>query len=113
MYNAQLFHVREEKFVAQSNRCQGDQAHFRGFFPSLFQRSRFGLQHDQRLRMFVTVKSRIYTDNTGAYTELPVLLTSAGVLEPLLDYCLYRNHDRSLAWMTKVIRSVRMFLEYL
>lgn len=35
------------------------------------------------------------------------------MLEPLLDYVLYRSHDRSLAWMTKVIRSVRMFLEYL
>jgi len=63
--------------------------------------------------MFVTVKARIYTDTTGACTELPVLLTPAGVLEPLLDYCLYRSHDRSLTWATKVIRSVRMFLEYL
>ena len=63
--------------------------------------------------MFVTVKARVYTDATGACTELPVLLTPAGVLEPLLDYFLYRSHDRSLTWMTKVIRSVRMFLEYL
>lgn len=63
--------------------------------------------------MFVTVKARVYTDSTGAYAELPVLLTPAGTLGPLLDYVLYRSHDRSLAWMTKVIRSVRMFLEYL
>ncbi|WP_227106581.1 gamma-mobile-trio recombinase GmtY [Chromobacterium rhizoryzae] len=63
--------------------------------------------------MFVKVKARVYTDATGIYTELPVLLTPVGVLEPLLDYFLYRSHDRSLAWMTKVIRSVRMFLEYL
>lgn len=63
--------------------------------------------------MFVTVKARVYTDITGVYTELPVLLTSAGVLERLLDYCLYRSHDRSLTWMKKVTRSVRMFLEYL
>ncbi|RDK05267.1 gamma-mobile-trio recombinase GmtY [Cupriavidus lacunae] len=63
--------------------------------------------------MFVTVKARVYTDATGVYTELPVLLTPAGVLEPLLDYCLYHSHDRSLTWMTKVNRSVRMFLEYL
>lgn len=63
--------------------------------------------------MFVTVKARVYTDTTGVYTELPALLTPAGVLEPLLDYCLYRSHDRSLTWMVKVIRSVRMFLEYL
>lgn len=63
--------------------------------------------------MFVTVKAKIYTDATGVYTELPALLTPAGVLESLLDYCLYRSHDRSLAWMSKVARSVRMFLEYL
>ena len=63
--------------------------------------------------MFVTVKARIHTDATGVYTELPALLTPTGVLEPLLDYCLYRSHDRSLAWMSKVTRSVRMFLEYL
>lgn len=63
--------------------------------------------------MLVTVKARIYTDATGVHTELPALLTPAGVLEPLLDYCLYRSHDRSLTWMTKVTRSVRMFLEYL
>ncbi len=63
--------------------------------------------------MFVTVKARIVTDDTGAYTELPVLLTPAGVLEPFLDYVLYRSHDRSLAWMSKVNRAVRMFLKYL
>ena len=63
--------------------------------------------------MFVTVKARVHTDVTGVYTELPALLTPAGVLEPLLDYCLYRSHDRSLAWMSKVTRSVRIFLEYL
>ena len=41
--------------------------------------------------MFVTVKARVYTDVTGAYAELPALLTPAGVLEPLLDYCLHRS----------------------
>lgn len=66
-----------------------------------------------RCLVFVTIKARVVSDATGAYTELPVLLTPAGVLEPLIDYCLYRSHDRSLAWMSKVIRSVRMFLEYL
>ena len=63
--------------------------------------------------MFVTVKARVHTDATGVFTELPALLTSAGVLEPFLDYFLSRIHDRSLTWMTKVARSVRMFLEYL
>jgi hypothetical protein len=63
--------------------------------------------------MFVPVKVRVFTDSTGAFTEIPALLTPAGVLEPLLDYCLSRAHDRSLTWMNKVNRSVRMFLEYL
>lgn len=63
--------------------------------------------------MFVTVKAKVYTDSSGAYRELPVLLTPAGPLEPLLDYLLARSHDRSLEWMKKVVRSVRMFLEYL
>lgn len=63
--------------------------------------------------MFVTVKAKVYTDATGVCTELPVLFTPAGVLEPLLDYFLFRRYDRSLVWMSKVTRSVRMFLEYL
>ncbi|WP_321783989.1 gamma-mobile-trio recombinase GmtY [Burkholderia pyrrocinia] len=63
--------------------------------------------------MFVSVKARVYTDATSVYTEIPALLTSAGVLEPLLDYYISRSHDRSLTWMSKVTRSVRMFLEYL
>jgi hypothetical protein len=63
--------------------------------------------------VFVTVKARVYADATGASIELPALLTPAGVLEPLLDYCLYRSHDRSLTWMRKVTRSVRMLLEYI
>jgi Phage integrase family len=62
--------------------------------------------------MFVSVKARIYTDATDVYTEAPALLTPAGVLEPLLDYFLYRSHDRSLEWMRKVTRSIRLFLEY-
>jgi site-specific recombinase XerD len=63
--------------------------------------------------MFVTVKARVRSDATGIYIDLPALMTPVGVLEPLLDYFLYRSHDRSLAWMSKVTRSVRMFLEYL
>lgn len=63
--------------------------------------------------MLVTVKAKVYSDATGAYTALPVLLTPGGVLEPLLDYCLARSHDRSLTWMKKVIRSVQMFLEFM
>ena len=63
--------------------------------------------------MFVTVKARVYADESGACAELPVLLTPAGLLEPLLDYCLERDHDRSRAWMRGVLRSTTLFLEYL
>lgn len=64
-------------------------------------------------QVFVSVKAKVFTDFTGVYAEIPALLTPNGILEPLLDYFLWRSHDRSLPWMTKVVRSVRMFLEYL
>lgn len=63
--------------------------------------------------MFVSVNARVRTDNTGAYTDVPVLLTQLGVLEPLLEYCLARSHDRSQAWMSKLVHAVTLFLKYL
>ena len=62
--------------------------------------------------MFVSVRGKVFSDSTGTYTEIPVLLTPEGVLEPLVSYFESHSHDRSLKWMTKTIRSVRMFLEY-
>ncbi|MFM0416962.1 gamma-mobile-trio recombinase GmtY [Paraburkholderia aromaticivorans] len=63
--------------------------------------------------MFVSIKARVLTDETTVYTEIPALLTASGILEPLIDYFLHRSHDRSLEWMRKVTRSIRLFLEYL
>ena len=63
--------------------------------------------------VFVGLRAKVYTDSTGAFSEVPALLTEAGVLSPLLDYFIARRHDRSLAWMRKVTRSVQLFLEYL
>lgn len=63
--------------------------------------------------MFVTIKARVYTDSSGVYNEIPALLTPCGVLTPLLDYCLSHDHDRSLNWMSKVNRSVCLFLDFL
>ena len=60
----------------------------------------------------VTTTARIYSDNTGAYSEIPVILTTAGPLAPLVDYCLAR-HDRSLSWMRKLVSAVGLFLDYL
>lgn len=59
------------------------------------------------LRAFVT------TDSSGVRTQVPVVITPEGVLEPLLDYFLSRSHDRSLSWMKKVASAVSLFLEYL
>ncbi|QUN48246.1 site-specific integrase [Burkholderia contaminans] len=63
--------------------------------------------------MFVSIKAKVLTDETGVYTEIPALLAATGILEPLIDYFLHRSHDRSLEWMRKVTRSVRLFLEYI
>ena len=63
--------------------------------------------------MFVSLKCRVYADHSGAYSEVPAILTPSGWLMPLLDYCLAHRHARSRAWMQKVIRSVRLFLMYL
>ncbi|WP_250518809.1 gamma-mobile-trio recombinase GmtY [Caballeronia sp. ATUFL_M1_KS5A] len=63
--------------------------------------------------MFASIKAKVLTDETSVYTEIPALLTASGVLEPLVDYFLHRSHDRSLEWMRKVTRSIRLFLEYI
>lgn len=60
----------------------------------------------------VSVPARIFNDSTGAYTEIPVLLTESGVITTLMDYCLSRSHDRSLAWMRKVLFAVSLFVKY-
>ena len=61
----------------------------------------------------VSLRAKVYTDSTGAFAELPALLTEGGLLSPLLDYFVARRHDRSLAWMKKVVRSTQLFLDYL
>lgn len=63
--------------------------------------------------VFVTLKCRVFVDQTGAYTEIPATLTPAGWLMPLVDYCVAHSHSRSPSWMLKVNRSVRLFLAYL
>jgi hypothetical protein len=55
----------------------------------------------------------VYTDGTGVFYEIPVLLTKIGPLEILVDYLVEHWDVRSPAWMLKVIISVRLFLEYI
>jgi integrase len=60
---------------------------------------------------FVVVTGKIISDNTGASKSLPVLMSDEGPVLPLIDYCLTVN--RSLSWHEKLVRAVRLFLEYL
>lgn len=61
----------------------------------------------------VSVRAKVISDATGAVAEIPVLLTDDGPLEPLIDYLLWRQHDRSLAWMRKVVHDVALLLRYI
>ncbi|MFC4705851.1 gamma-mobile-trio recombinase GmtY [Paraburkholderia caffeinitolerans] len=58
------------------------------------------------------VKAKVVSDASGVHEVLPVLLTDDGPLEPLVDYFLWRRHDRSFAWMRRTAQAVRMFLQY-
>lgn len=59
---------------------------------------------------FVSVRARIYRDATGAFEEVPVLISPEGVVSPVMDYCI--NSPRSLAWKKKIVLAVTLFLEY-
>lgn len=61
----------------------------------------------------VQVRARVITDDTGAISEIPILLTDQGPLESLLDYLLWRRQDRSVAWMRKVVQAVNLLLAYM
>lgn len=60
----------------------------------------------------VTVSASVITDHTGAVSHIPVLLTEQGPVLPLVDYLLWRSHDRSPSWMRKVVRAVSLLLDY-
>jgi hypothetical protein len=62
---------------------------------------------------FVSVRAKVLTDSTGAISEIPVLLTNSGPLQVMIDYLLWRRHDRSLGWMRKVVHDVALLLEYM
>src|SRR5437899_8459720 len=61
---------------------------------------------------FVQVRAKVITDSTGAVSEIPILLTREGPLQSLVDYFLWRRHDRSVAWMRKVVQAVSLLLAY-
>jgi len=60
-----------------------------------------------------TVRASVYRDNTGAVTEVPIILTEVGPLQPLVDYLLERAHSRSFSWMQKMTQGVGLLLDYI
>ena len=58
-------------------------------------------------------KAKVVLDNSGVESELPVLLTEQGVLEPLLAYLLAHQHDRSDSWMERVVHATHLLMQYL
>jgi len=62
---------------------------------------------------FSVIRAKVLSDSTGAVAEIPILLTNEGPLHPLIDYLLWRRHDRSLAWMRKVVGDIKLLLAYM
>ena len=63
--------------------------------------------------MFVSLRCRVFSDETGVFTEIPAIYSPAGWLMPLVAYCLAHSHTRSRNWMVKVCHSMRLFLDYM
>lgn len=57
-------------------------------------------------------RARVISDTSEVASYIPVLVSESGVIEPVMDYMLSRVHDRSISWMLKVCRSIKLFLEY-
>ncbi|UUZ69443.1 site-specific integrase [Polaromonas sp. P2-4] len=60
-----------------------------------------------------TVRAKIHRDMTGVLTEIPVIITEHGPLQPLVDYLLERSHSRSFSWMQKMTQAVGLLLDYM
>jgi hypothetical protein len=60
-----------------------------------------------------TVRGKVHRDHTGVVTEIPIILTEHGSLQPLIDYFLAHHQVRSAAWMTKVVQGVGLLIDYM
>lgn len=61
----------------------------------------------------VKATAKVVMDNTGTSFTLPILITEHGVIEPLLDYLLNDQHDRSLSWMNRIVQSTLLLTRYM
>ncbi len=60
-----------------------------------------------------TIRGKVHRDNTGVVTEIPIIVTEHGPLQPLVDYLLAHVHVRSHAWMLKVTQAVGLLIDYM
>jgi len=60
-----------------------------------------------------TVRARIHRDNTGTLIEIPVIITEAGPIQPLLEFLLEMAHVRSFTWMQKMTQGIGLLLDYM
>ncbi len=59
-----------------------------------------------------TVRAKVFRDNTGVATEIPVILTEFGVIQPLVDYLLNKSKTHSFSWMQKLTQGIGLLLDY-
>lgn len=59
-------------------------------------------------------KAIVIEDDSGVRSEILVLVTSRGVLTPLLNYVLHKQQEgRSYSWMDRLCRAVSLFIDYM
>lgn len=60
----------------------------------------------------VTRYCKFVSDNSGVTTEIPIILTEQGPLQPLALF-LWENRRRSKSWMVKLNQAVSLLLDYM
>ncbi len=56
------------------------------------------------------VKGKVFSDNSGMWVEMPVLISERGPVRSIIDYFL--TVRRSLAWQEKLVYAAKLFVEY-
>jgi integrase len=61
----------------------------------------------------VDTHAKVVIDNAGFQSEIPVLLTSQGVVTPVLNYLLTMHNIRSYDWQCRVVRATKLLVAYM
>jgi hypothetical protein len=61
----------------------------------------------------IEVLAKIVVDESGVQSEIPVLMTPQGVLNPLLDYFLNNECERGVSWQRMVLSAARLLINYM